>query len=309
MNDMAWIVPTALTVIGAMVPLMLAGLGELVAERSGVLNLGVEGMMLVGAVAGFGTTVFVGDGHAGVLASALAGAASACLFGALTIGLLANQVASGLALTLFGIGLSAALGAGFVGMPVDRLPRLDLPGLSDLPVLGPILFGHDILVYIAFLSVPAIHFFLYRSHAGLVLRAVGESPDAARAMGYPVRTIRMAAVAFGGAMAGLGGAYLSLAHTPMWAEGMTAGRGWIALALVVFASWLPGRLAIGAALFGAVTILQFHAQGIGVGIPSQFLSMLPYLATIAVLVVLSSRMGRDRLDAPRSLGRIFDPGH
>ena len=306
-GELAWVVPTLLTVIGASTPLLLAGLGELVTEKSGVLNLGVEGMMLIGAVAAFAAGVTTGSWILAILAGALAGMGLAFLFGVLTLSLLANQVATGLALTIFGIGLSALLGAGFVGTPYPGLPKLDLPLLSGLPVLGPLVFGHDLLVYLSVLMVGLVAWFLARTKAGLVLRAVGENQEAAHAIGYPVIAIRYLAVLFGGLMSGLGGAYLSLAYTPMWAENMTAGRGWIALALVVFSTWKPGRVLLGAYIFGGVTILQLHAQGIGIEVPSQILSMLPYLATILVLVLISRDSARLRLNAPACLGKVFHP--
>ncbi|MEM9627613.1 MAG: ABC transporter permease [Pseudomonadota bacterium] len=297
-----------ITVIGAATPLLFAALGETVVEKAGVLNLGVEGMMLVGAVAAFATAVGTESATLALLAAAFAGAAMALLFGFLTLSLLTSQVATGLALTIFGIGLSALIGAPYVGTPLKRLPRLDLPGLSDLPVVGPLLFSHDILVYAAIAMVPAIAWFLNKSRAGLILRAVGDSHDAAHAIGYNVIRIRYLAVLFGGMMAGLGGAYLSLAYTPMWIEQMTAGRGWIALALVVFAAWRPLRVLIGAYLFGGVTILQLHAQGGSmIDIPPQYLSMLPYIATIVVLTLMSSGATRKRLQAPACLGRPFHP--
>ncbi|MDA1098276.1 MAG: ABC transporter permease [Proteobacteria bacterium] len=296
-----------ISVIGAATPLLFAAVGELVVEKSGVLNLGVEGMMVLGAVGAFAVTLTTGSATLGILAGAAAGAAMALVFALLTLTLLANQVASGLALTIFGIGASALLGRSFVGMPVTRLPQLDLPGLGDLAIIGPLLFGHDVLVYLSILSIPLTIWFLERSRAGLVLRAIGESHQAAHALGHPVILVRYLALLFGGAMAGLGGAYLSLAYTPMWAENMTAGRGWIALALVVFATWRPGRLLSGAYLFGGITVAQLHVQGFGFAIPSQFLSMLPYVATIAVLVAISADGTRARLNAPASLGRIFHP--
>lgn len=299
---------TVASVVTAATPLLLAATGELVAEKSGVLNLGVEGMMLAGAVAGFATALATGSATLALLAAALAGAALALLFALLALLLLANQVASGLALTIFGIGLSALFGSAYVGVPVERLPRLDIPGLSDLPVLGPLLFGHDALVYLSLALVPATAWFLLRTRAGTVLRACGENAEAAHALGYPVLGVRCAAVLFGGATAGLGGAYLSLAYTPMWAEEMTAGRGWIALALVVFSSWRPWRLLLGAYLFGGVGILQLHAQSLGLfGVPSQVLSMLPYLATILVLFVIAAGPWRGRLAAPACLGQPFLP--
>lgn len=296
------------SVVTAATPLLLAAIGELVVERSGVLNLGVEGMMLAGAVAGFATALATGSATLAVLAAAAAGAVLSLLFGLLALGLLANQVASGLALTIFGIGLSALFGSAYVGVPVERLPRLDLPGLSDLPLLGPLVFGHDALVYLALALVPATSWFLSRTHAGTVLRACGENAEAAHALGYPVLLVRQLAVLFGGATAGLAGGYLSLAYTPMWAEEMTAGRGWIALALVVFSSWRPWRLLLGAWLFGGVGILQLHAQSLGlVAVPSQLLSTLPYLATVVVLTAIAAGPRRQRLAAPACLGRPFLP--
>ena len=295
------------SMVAAATPLLFAALGELVTEKSGVLNLGVEGMMLVGAVSAFAVAAGTGSLYAGAAAGALAGASLAFLFGLLTLSLVANQVATGLALTIFGIGLSALIGQDYVGTPLNALPKLAVPGLSDAPFVGPVLFGHDALVYLSFALVAAVAWFLYRTRGGLVLRAVGESHDAAHAIGYPVIRIRYLAVAFGGAMAGIGGAYLSLVYTPMWIENMTAGRGWIALALVVFATWRPGRVVLGAYLFGGVTILQLHAQGVGLGVASQLLSMLPYLATILVLVLISRNRILIRLNAPADIGRTFKP--
>jgi general nucleoside transport system permease protein len=226
----------------------------------------------------------------------------------LTLSLTSNQVATGLALTIFGIGLSALVGSGFVGVPVERLPRLTMAGLSDLPIVGPLLFSHDVLVYLSIAATVAVAWFLKRSHGGMVLRAVGESDVSAHSIGYDVIRVRYMAVLFGGVMAGLGGAYLSLAYTPMWAEEMTAGRGWIALALVVFSSWRPLRLLLGAYLFGGVTILQLYAQGAGgFGVPAQVMSMLPYLATILVLVIISAGPWKGRLNAPACLGKPFRP--
>jgi simple sugar transport system permease protein len=297
-----------LTVITAATPLLLASLGELVAERAGVLNLGVEGMMLAGAVTGFAATAVTGSHTLGIVSAAFAGMLMALVFAVLTLSLLANQVATGLALTIFGIGLSALLGASFVGTPSPRLPAISLPGLSDLPAIGPILFGQDALVYLSILLTAGVAWFLFRTRSGLVLRACGENAEAAHALGYPVRKVRYIAVLFGGLTAGLGGAYLSLAYTPMWVEAMTAGRGWIALALVVFAAWRPGRLLLGAYLFGGVTILQLHAQGWGLfAVPSQILSMLPYLATILVLVVIAAGPWKGRLNPPACLGQPFRP--
>ena len=307
MSGFEILVPVILTVITASTPLLFAATGELVAERAGVLNLGVEGMMLVGAVAAFAAASSSGSAVLGVAMGALAGAAAACIFAVLTLSFYANQVATGLALTIFGVGFSALIGAGFVGFAIEPLPKLAVPGISTLPFVGPVLFGQDALVYLSFILLAAVAWFLYRTRQGLILRAVGESHESADSIGHSVRRVRYLAVLFGGAMAGLGGAYLSLAYTPMWAENMTAGRGWIALALVVFATWRPGRLLLGAYMFGAITILQLHAQGAGVDIPSQFMSMLPYLATILVLVLISRDKTRIRLNAPAALGRAFRP--
>ncbi|MAL80534.1 MAG: ABC transporter permease [Sneathiella sp.] len=307
MSGFDWIVPVFLTVITAATPLVFAAIGELVSEKSGVLNLGVEGMMLVGAATGFIAVTVTGSYFLGVAAAAFAGAAMALLFGILTLSLMANQVATGLALTLFGVGLSALMGQDFVGVPVDALTKLNIPGLSDIPFLGPILFAQDALVYLSIIMVGVVGWFLYKTKAGLILRAVGDSHDAAHAIGYPVIAIRYLAVLFGGAMSGIGGAYLSLAYTPMWAENMTAGRGWIALALIVFATWKPGLVLLGAYMFGGITILQLHAQAAGLDVPSQFLSMLPYVATIVVLVLISKDQSRIRKHAPACIGRVFHP--
>ena len=252
-----------------------------------MLNLGVEGMILLGAVCGFAVVYFTGSAVLGIVAGLLGGAGLSAIFAVLVLGFQASQVATGLALTIFGIGLSALLGQDLVGVAYAGLPKLPIPFLSDIPVVGGLLFNHDILVYLSFAMVAAVMWFLSRSRAGLVLRAVGDSHDAAHAMGYPVIRIRWLAILFGGAMAGVAGAYLSLAYSPLWIENMSSGRGWIALALVVFATWRPARVFVGAYLFGGITILQLHAQALGVGIPSQVMSMLPYLATIAVLVLIS----------------------
>ncbi len=296
-----------LTVVSAATPLLLAATGELIVEKSGVLNLGVEGMMIVGAVCAFIATLTTGSWAIGIFAGAIAGITMSLLFGILTLIFLANQVASGLALTLFGIGVSSLIGIPFIGLPIDKLPALDIPVLGDIPLLGPLLFSQDVLIYFSVIMVIAVHWFLNHSKSGLILRAVGESHDAAHSIGYPVIKIRFLAVMFGGAMAGLGGAFLSISYTPMWVEHMTAGRGWIALALVVFATWKPGRVLIGAYLFGAVTILQLHLQGIGVRLPAQILSMLPYLITILVLVLISRNAARVKLNAPACIGKIFHP--
>jgi general nucleoside transport system permease protein len=293
--------------LAAGTPLVYAALGELVAEKSGVLNLGVEGMMVVGAVTSFIVAATTHSPWLGVAAGVAAGAALSLVFGVLTLSLMANQVASGLALSLFGIGLSAFVGLNYVSVVIAPITPVAIPALSDLPVIGKLAFGHNPLVYLSLVLFLAIQVFLYRTRAGLILRAVGESPQSAHAIGLPVARIRYGAVMFGGACAGLGGAYMAVAYTPMWVEGMTAGRGWIALALVVFASWKPWRILAGAYLFGGVTLAQFQAQGIGVDIPSQLLSMLPYLATIVVLAIISRDAAAVRLNAPASLGRPFHP--
>jgi simple sugar transport system permease protein len=296
-----------LSVIAASTPLLLAAAGELVAERSGVLNLGVEGMMIMGAACGFAGAYMSDSTIVGAVCGVLAGAAMSSIFGLLTLGLAVNQVATGLALTILGVGLSGLIGAGFVGQKVVTAPQLHLPVLTDLPFAGRFLFGQDAFVYVSIALVIAIWLFLYRTRAGLVLRAVGDNHISAHALGYPVLKIRMLAVLFGGACAGLAGAYMPLAYTPFFIPGMTAGRGWIALALVVFASWQPGRLVAGAYLFGAVTILQLHAQAFGLGIPSQLMSSLPYLATVIVLVLISRTRGTAGSAAPASLGVVFVP--
>lgn len=283
----------------AATPILLAAIGELVVERAGVLNLGVEGMMITGAVCGFIVAVATDSPWLGFMGAAVGGAVLASLFGLLTQYLLSNQVATGLALTLFGLGLSALMGQGYIGIKAPSFPDWHIPLLGDIPVIGQIIFQHDPMVYVGLAIVAGIWAFLKYSRAGLILRAVGENHDAAHALGYKVRLIRMGAIMFGGACAGLGGAYLSLVRVPQWTEGMTAGAGWIALAIVVFASWKPGRLLLGAYLFGGVTVLQLNLQAAGMAIPVEYLSMSPYLATIVVLVIMSA--GR----APGSLGRIF----
>lgn len=297
-----------LLTLAAGTPLVYAALGELVTEKSGVLNLGVEGMMLVGAVVAFIVAATSKSPWLGVAAGMLAGAALALVFAVVTLSLQANQVASGLALSLFGVGLSAFVGLDYVSVVIEPIRPLAIPVVSDLPVIGKLLFGHNPLVYLSLVLFAAIQWFLFRTRAGLVVRAVGESPQSAHAIGYPVVRIRYLAVLFGGACAGVGGAYLSLVYNPSWVEGMTAGRGWIALALVVFASWRPLRLFAGAYLFGGVTILQLYVQGMGgIGVPAQVMSMLPYLATIVVLTIISVGSVRGRLDAPACLGKPFRP--
>jgi len=301
--DLSSINPVLLlaSLIAASTPILLAAIGELVVERAGVLNLGVEGMMITGAICGFAIAVNTGSPFAGFVMGALGGAALSLLFAALTQMALANHVASGLALTLFGLGLSALLGQGYVGIKPPPTPKLDIPLLGDIPVLGPVLFSHDLMVYLALALVAGVWAMLNHTRAGLILRAVGENHDAAHALGYKVVRVRVLAIAFGGACAGLGGAYLSLVRVPQWTEGMTAGVGWIALALVVFASWKAGRVLLGAWLFGGVSVLQLNLQAAGVAVPVEYLSMSPYLVTILVLVIMSA----DKSRAPGSLGRIF----
>ncbi|WP_301151541.1 ABC transporter permease [Metapseudomonas otitidis] len=290
-------------------PLLLVALGELVCEKSGVLNLGQEGMMLFGAVVGFIAAIGTGSLWLGVLAATAAGVLLAALFALVALGCNANQVATGLALTIFGIGLSSFVGAAWVGKPLAGFEPVAIPLLGALPVLGKVLFSQDLMVYLSFALFALIAWALLKSRIGLVLQAVGENPDAASAMGLPVLRVRTLAVLFGGAMAGMAGAYLSLAYTPMWAENMTAGRGWIALALVVFASWRVFRVLLGAYLFGLASILHLVAQGVGLAIPANLLAMLPYVATILVLVLLSRDAVRTRLFAPVSLGQPWKGGH
>lgn len=295
-----------LTLKGAS-PLIFAALGELIVEKSGVLNLGVEGMMLMGAVAGFIGAYEYGF-VVGILFAVLAGVLMSLLFGVLTLSLVSNQVATGLALTIFGIGLSAFIGIPYEGKKLaGSIGLVVIPFLSDIPLLGPLLFKHDPLLYLSLILFGLVTWFLYRTRGGLILRAVGESHDAAHALGYSVIKLRYIAVAFGGAMAGLGGAYLSLVLTPGWEQDMTAQRGWIALALVVFATWRPARVLVGAWLFGGLTILNLWAQSQGIGLPQQLLTALPFLATIVVLVLISRDATMIRLNAPASLGKPFHP--
>lgn len=288
--------------------LALAALGLLINEKSGIVNLGAEGMMLCAAIAGFAATVHTGSTWMGFGAGMLAGALLAGIFGVLVIWLNTNQYATGLALSLFGAGFSAFVGLGYVQAKLPELPKYSIPGLADLPVVGQALFTLHPLVYLTIALAAAMVWFLYRTRAGLVLRAVGESPSSAHALGYPVRRIRLMAVMFGGAMCGLAGSFISVVYTPLWVEGMVSGRGWIALALTTFATWRPARVLLGAYLFGGVTMLQFHLQATGVQLPSQILSMLPYLATIVVLVLISRNPTWIRVNMPASLGKPFYPG-
>lgn len=287
-------------------PILLAAIGEMVVEKSGVLNLGVEGMMISGAVVGFAVAVNTGQPVYGFAAAALASAALSLTFGFLTQVLLSNQVATGLGLTLVGLGLSSLIGKPYEGIKSPTLPKLDFGPLSDIPGLGRMLFSHDIMVYLSLALVAAVWAFLKYTRAGLILRAVGESHDAAHALGYKVVRVRLMAIFFGGACAGLGGAYLSLVRVPQWTEGITAGAGWIALAIVVFASWRAGRVAVGAYLFGGITVLQLNLQAAGAQVPVALLSASPYLITILVLVIISAR---GMHGAPASLGRPFHASH
>jgi len=296
-----------LTVITASTPLLLAASGELMVERAGVLNLGIEGMMIMGAACGFAGAYMSGSTLIGALCGIVAGAALSAVFAILTLGLAVNQVAAGLALTILGVGLSGLIGAGFVGEQIVPVPHLQLPVLTDLPFIGRIVFGEDPFVYVSIALIIAIWLFLYRTRTGLVLRAIGDNHASAHALGYPVLRIRLLAVLFGGACAGLAGAYLPLAYTPFFIPGMTSGRGWIALALVVFASWRPARLVIGAYLFGAVSILGLALQPLQLGMPQQVMNMLPYLATVIVLVLISRTRGTAGSAAPASLGLVFVP--
>lgn len=286
-------------------PILLAAIGEMVVEKSGVLNLGVEGMMITGAVIGFIVAINTGSPLLGFAVAAIAGAALSLTFGVLTQVFLSNQVATGLGLTLVGLGLSSLLGKPYEGMKTATLPKLDIPLLSDLPVVGRMLFSHDIMVYASLCIVVAVWAVLKYTRAGLILRAVGESHDSAHALGYKVIRVRLLAIMFGGACAGLGGAYLSLVRVPQWTEGMTAGAGWIALAIVVFASWRAGRVLVGAYLFGGITVLQLNLQAAGMTWGVQYLSMSPYLITILVLVLISSNRRKGSHNAPANLGQTF----
>lgn len=302
------IVPILAGTLAAGTPLIFAGIGELVAERSGVINLGVEGMMLIGAIAGFAFSTQTGLGAgAGLMAGAAAGMLTALLFAILALSLSANQAACGLALTIFGVGLSAFIGQNFVSAGLPGLQSSTIPGLSDIPFIGPILFHQTYVVYLSIVTLLLVWWVLAKTRLGLLLKAVGESPESAHAMGYNVLAIRYGAVLFGGAMAGIGGAFLSTVYTPLWVENMVAGRGWIAIALVVFATWKPLRLMLGAYLFGGVTILQFHAQALGIEVPVEALAALPYLATIIVLVIISRDHKLLRMNLPASLGKSFLP--
>lgn len=296
-----------LTVITAATPLVLASLGELVSERAGVLNLGVEGMMVMGAVLAFAATQATGSPYIGILAGIACGAVFSLLFGFLTLTLVANQVATGLALTILGLGISGQIGEPYVGMSGIKLQPITIPLLADIPFIGPLLFKQDLIFYLSIALVFGVNWFLFKSRTGLKIRAIGDNHASAHALGIHVIRTRYLAVMFGGACAGLAGAQLSLVYTPQWVENMSAGRGWIALALVVFASWRPWRLLAGGYLFGAVSISQLHAQALGLGIPSQFLSALPYAATVIVLILISHNRRMTLINTPASLGKPFVP--
>ena len=296
-----------LTVITAATPPVIAALGELVTERAGVLNLGVEGMMIMGAVCAFAATQMTGSPYIGIVAGIVGGGLFSLLFGFLTLTLVANQVATGLALTILGLGISGQLGESFVGQPGIKLQPIVIPLLSDIPFVGRVLFAQDLTFYLSIALVIGINWFLFKSRRGLKLRAIGDNHGSAHALGINVIRTRYLAVLFGGACAGLAGAQLSLVYTPQWVENMSAGRGWIALALVVFASWRPWRVLAGGYLFGAVTIGQLHAQAFGIGIPSQVLSALPYVATIVVLIIISHNRRTTLINTPASLGKAFVP--
>ena len=296
-----------LTIITASTPLLLAAIGELVVERSGVLNLGVEGMMIMGAVSGFAAAYTLGSAAAGVAVSAATGISVALLFAYLTQTLVTNQVATGLALTLFGLGLAGLIGENFTGLPGVKLPAVRIPVLTDIPFLGPVAFGQDPLVYGSVAITVLVAWTLARTRIGLVIRATGGNHYSAHALGYRVIAVRYACIAFGGACAGLAGGYLSLVYTPQWIENMTAGRGWIALALVVFSTWAPRRVVVGAYLFGTVWIVGLYAQGAGIAVAPQLLSSLPYLATIAALVLISGNRFLTKSNTPACIGQPFVP--
>jgi ABC-type uncharacterized transport system permease subunit len=296
-----------LTIITASTPLLLAAIGELVTERSGVLNLGVEGMMIMGAVCGFAAAYTSGSALLGVGAGLAGGVFMSLLFAFLTQTLMTSQVATGLSLTLLGLGLSGLIGEGFTGLPGVKLGAIDIPVLSDLPFVGPILFGQDILVYFSLVLVAVVSYVLFRTRTGLIINAVGGNHHSAHALGYNVIKVRYACIAFGGACSGLAGAYLSLAYTPQWIENMSSGRGWIALALVVFSTWLPKRVLIGAYLFGTVWIMGLYVQALGVAIPAQLLSSLPYLVTIVALIVISGNKTLTKVNTPACIGQPFAP--
>ena len=289
--------------------LAIAALGLLINEKAGIVNLGAEGMMLCAAIAGFATVVHTGNAWVGFAAGMAAGALLAAIFGVLVIWLNTNQYATGLALSLFGSGFSAFAGIRYVQEKMPEQPQFSIPGLADIPFVGPALFKHHPMVYLTVIFTFALIWFLYKTRTGLVLRSVGESPESSHALGYPVRRIRLMAVVAGGALCGLAGAYLSIVYAPLWVEGMVAGKGLIALALTTFATWRPARVLLGAYLFGGMTQLDFYLQGLGVEIPSQFLAMLPYAATIVVLALISRNPQWIRVNMPASIGKPFYAGH
>lgn len=307
MMDTALLLAIVVSALRTATPLILAALGELVVEKAGCVNLGVEGMMLVGAVTGVAVGLTTGNFFLAFVLGAVAGAALSLIYGVLVLWLQVNQYAAGLALTILGGGASAFWGQAWQGRNMTGMQPVDVPLLSSLPVIGPIFERLDIVVYLALILAVILAIVLTRTRLGLILRAVGENHDSAHALGFSVIGVRFGAIAFGGAMAGMGGAYLSCVMTPLWIEGMTAGRGWIAVALVVFAAWKPGRVVMGAWLFGMVSVLQIHGQGLGIAVPSQILAMLPYLVTILVLVLISRDQTRTRINAPGCLGRNFRP--
>lgn len=293
-------------IIIASTPLVFAAIGELIVEKSGVLNLGVEGMMIVGAVCSFIVTIETGSYVYGVIAAIISGSIAAALFGFLTQYLLSNQIATGLSLTIFGLGIAALIGQSYTGLSLDEFPELNVSYLSDIPILGNIFFSYDYLVYISIFLVISVYYFLNKTKFGLILKAVGDNHDAAHSLGYSVKLIRFFAILFGGACAGIGGCYLSLVQTPFWVENMTSGRGWIALVIVVFSVWRPLWILVGAYIFGGITIIQLHIQGIGINIESQYLSMLPYIVTIFVLVFISMNKHRLTNNSPACLNKIFN---
>lgn len=290
-------------------PLIIVALGQLITEKAGVLNLGAEGMMAMGAIAGFAVTFHTGNPWLGSVAAMFTGAIFSLIFAFLSITLLANQVATGLALAIFGVGLSAFIGKPYESETLTAVAPLRIPYISDIPIIGEALYNQQFIVYVSWALFWGILWFLYKSRQGLILRSIGESPAVAHAIGYPVLRYRYYAVLFGGAMAGLGGAFMSIFHSPLWSEGMIAGKGWIAIALVVFATWRPFRVMVGAYLFGGVMIVQLFLQGSGlkIDLPSQLLSALPYLATIIVLVMISRNPLSIRLHSPASLGKPYRP--
>ena len=303
---METLIPILAAAIRSGTPVLYAVLGELLTERAGVMNLGLEGVMLVGAFAGFSATRATGNPYIGLLMAFAAGCFIVLIHAFLTISMGTNQVVSGLALSLFGSGLSALLGRNYIGETISGINPVHLFFLGDIPLIGPIFFRHDILVYLSHALIPFLCWFLFRTRAGMNLRAVGENPRATDAMGLSVVKIRYLYTLLGGGLVGLAGGYLSGVYTQMWVEGMTAGRGWIAVALVIFGTWHPARAAIGAYLFGGVEALQLRMQAAGSSVPASLLLMLPYLMTLIVLTVISIRKGKGTgLGAPAALGNPF----